>query len=91
MRRIAFAVLLAATVVGVSLAVAAQGGDGGGGHGDVRTASADPASTSTTSSTTTATTLPVPNADGALRLVRTATSHRRAWSRPGGGRSSPRT
>ena len=75
MRRVAFAILLAATVVGVSVVVAAQGGDdGGSGGGDVRTASErSEGSTSTTSSTTTTTTLPTPNSDGPLHLVRTVT------------------
>src|SRR6185436_18779826 len=74
MRRILLAILLAVTVVGVSIAVASEGGDDGG-RGAVRTASADRAggATASTSSSTTTTTLPTPNSDGELHLVRTVT------------------
>ena len=74
MRRIALAVLLAVTVVGISVALASEGGDDRG-DGAVRTASADGdgGTTTSTSSSTTTTTLPTPNSDGALHLVRTVT------------------
>jgi YVTN family beta-propeller protein len=72
MRRIVFAVLLAATVVGVSLVVASRDGDDH--SGSVRTAADRHAQrATTTSSTTTTTTLPTPDASGPLHLVRTVT------------------
>jgi YVTN family beta-propeller protein len=71
MRRILFAVLLAGTVVGISIVLAVQGDDGADA---VRTAANRRAArTTSTSSTTTTTTLPTPNSDGEMHLVRTVT------------------
>ncbi len=72
MRRIVLAVLIAATIVGVSLAVAAQGDSGGDGHDTAVRAGGTPSSTTTsTSSSTTTTTLPVPDSAAPLKLLRT--------------------
>ena len=74
MRRIVFAVLLAATVVGVSLVVAAQGGDDGGRRRRAhRVEPRRPRDLDDHEHTTTTTTLPTPNSDGELHLVRTVT------------------
>jgi YVTN family beta-propeller protein len=73
MRRIVFALLIAATVVGVSVAIAAQGdsSSGSGGTSAVRASGGRPSSTTTSSTTTTTTTRPVPSSDAPLKLLRT--------------------
>ena len=74
MRRIVFALLIAATVIGVSVAVAAQGDSSSGGSDRdtaVRASGGGSSTTSTSSSTTTTTTLPVPSSDAPLKLLRT--------------------
>jgi YVTN family beta-propeller protein len=73
MRRIVFALLIAATVVGVSVAIAAQrdsSSDDPVGGTAVR-ASGDDGSTTTTSTSTTTTTLAVPSSDAPLKVLRT--------------------
>ena len=76
MRRIVFAVLIAATVIGFSVAIAAQGDSSGTGDRDpaVR-AAGNPSSSTTSSSTTTTTTLPPPSSDAPLELLRTVGSN----------------